>query len=100
MAQRHPSAQWIVFQLAPGGIVAIGCEICRVEARLSLAQADAFTRQHATHQSASPTHLGLGDLVAKAAQPVARALGVPTNCAPCEARKHALNNLAPRVLRK
>lgn len=97
--QRHPAVQWIVFQPVQGG-VHLRCEACGATATLAPSQADAFSRQHAQHRSASPTHLGLGDVVAKVAQPVARMLRRPESCTPCEQRKHALNAVMPAVWRR
>lgn len=57
--------------------------------------ADAFARTHAAHQSASQTHYGLGDLVAKATS----AVGIKP-CAPCQKRQAQLNGMFPQVLRR
>lgn len=97
--KRHPAVPWIVFQPVPGGVT-LRCEVCNATATLTPQQADAFARQHAAHRSASPTHMGLGDVVAKVAQPVARALGRTETCLPCERKKHALNSLVPRAWRR
>lgn len=53
---------------------------------------EAFMSAHQAHQSASPTHMGAGDVVAAAT----KRLGM-TPCSPCEARRRALNQLVPRV---
>jgi len=88
-----------VFRPVPGG-VQLRCEVCGATATLIPSQADEFSRQHAQHRSASPTHMGLGDVVAKVAQPVARMLGRPDTCTPCEKRKQALNAALPAFWRR
>lgn len=77
------------------------CEACgAATTAASPQQADAFSHAHAQHRSASATHLGLGDAVAKVAQPIARVLGRPTSCTPCEARKAGLNRMVPNFWRR
>ncbi len=73
---------------------------CRTEAVLTPEGSRRFIVAHSSHQSQSPTHLGLGDVVAKVAAPVARVLGLPAQCTPCEARKAALNARVPAFWRR
>jgi len=95
--QRHPQVQWIIFQPMAGGWYELRCEACGGQATLHGSRADAFTRAHAQHQSASPTHRGLGDAVAAVAKPLARLMGRPESCLPCEQKRHALNAAVPAV---
>lgn len=95
----HPRVPWIRYA-ARGAGVHVVCVACRTETVTVPADADAFVARHAAHQSASPTHHGLGDLVAKVAAPVARALGLPAQCTPCEARRAAMNARLPAVWRR
>lgn len=59
------------------------------------AELEGFARAHARHQSASPTHMGLGDAVAA----VTRRLGIEP-CAPCEERRYRLNQFVPQLFRR
>ena len=47
-----------------------------------------------------PAYYGAGDLVARVAKPLARAMGRDPNCAPCARRQVALNRMFPRVWRR
>ena len=101
MPIRHPRAQWVLYEVAPQGIM-IACEVCgqrvgplRGSARQQFAAVDQFAAAHQQHVSAAPTHYGAGDLVARAT----KALGIAP-CTPCERRRQALNQMMPRVLRR
>ena len=48
----------------------------------------------------NPRYHGLGDAVARVAQPIAHAIGVDPNCLPCQRRRRKLNGLLPRLWRR
>lgn len=93
---RHPNVSWVLCT-QNGPSWACRCTVCGAAMGQfgSNQAADTFARAHSAHQSASPTHFGLGDLVAKATG----ALGIKP-CSPCEARRRQMNGWAPEVLRK
>jgi hypothetical protein len=97
---QHPNVPWVhCADAGPNTRLRFFC-MCRVcgaemPSYGTPQQADAFAAAHAAHQSASPTHFGLGDLVAKATG----TLGIKP-CTPCEARRRAMNNAFPQVLRR
>ena len=73
------------------------CQVCQMTTEgLSDEQLDAFVDQHTDHQSASTTHMGLGD----AFKATMSAIGFTKKCTPCEARRNALNNAFPAVWRR
>jgi hypothetical protein len=94
-AVQHPNVSWVVCENPAPGVFRCVCQVCNaaMAANASGQAADQFARVHSAHQSASPTHYGLGDLVAK----VTSAVGVKP-CSPCEARRRQMNGWAPRVL--
>ena len=96
-AVAHPNVSWVSCNVLGPGIFQCACTVCgaRMAQAGSNQAADAFARTHAAHQSAAPTHYGLGDLVAKATG----ALGIKP-CSPCEARRRAMNGAFPQVMRR
>lgn len=94
---QHPNVSWITCDAIAGGLFVCRCDVCGVamQGPAPAMQADAFARAHAAHESASPTHYGLGDLAARATS----AIGIKP-CSPCEARRRALNGLMPQVMRR
>ena len=100
MTVTHPNVSWIECHdagpSAPARFLCV-CRVCGAQQQEygSGQAADLFARAHAAHQSASPTHYGLGDLVAKATG----ALGIKP-CSPCEARRRAMNGAFPQVMRR
>lgn len=94
---QHPNVSWILCEQSAPGVFRCVCQVCKaaMQGGGSAQAADAFARTHAAHQSASPTHYGAGDLIAKATG----ALGIKP-CSPCEARRRALNGLLPSVWRR
>lgn len=69
------------------------CDVCGATGEGSEPEIHAFADAHAVHTSSSPTHLGMGDLVAS----MAKALGLGEPCTPCEARRRAMNAVVPHV---
>jgi hypothetical protein len=87
---RHPQAQWISY--APHGQAAqVACDVCRVGGTVPREQVEAFLAQHLQHH-ASVSHYGLGDAVAA----LTKFFGIRP-CTPCEQRRRALNQVAPRL---
>jgi len=98
MQIQHPNVSWVLCGQSIGGSSwQCSCQVCGAQMGSfgSAQAADAFARVHSAHQSASPTHYGLGDLIAKATS----AVGIKP-CSPCEARRRAMNGAFPQVLRK
>jgi len=92
---RHPAVRWILWEQTPQGFLA-RCEVCgAVVHGLEPDGVDAFASAHSAHQSASPRHFGLGDVVAAGT----KALGIQP-CAPCEARRRVLNQAFPKIWRR
>lgn len=93
----HPYVAWVqCAELAPG-VFQCACTVCnaQMQSGAHAEGADRFARVHAEHQSASATHYGAGDLVAKATS----ALGIKP-CTPCEARRRQLNGLLPALWKR
>lgn len=91
----HPDVPWVYVEqveIDPPEYT-IFCQVCGRGGLASAPAADAFLAAHAAHQSASPTHQGMGDVIARAA----KAIGFDTPCTPCEQRRRALNNAVPRM---
>ena len=67
-------------------------------------QTQDFARRHAVCarllRPAPVSYYGAGDLVARVAKPVARAIGRDPNCQPCAQRQAALNRMFPRIWRR
>lgn len=63
-------------------------------------QAQRFVQHHSVCMGAAPGYYGMGDAVAAVAQPVARAVGLDPECAPCKQRQSWLNRLMPRLWRQ
>lgn len=98
MEVRHPNVPWVTCGPSIGGSSWwCKCTVCGADmGQFGSAQAaDMFARVHSAHQSASPTHYGLGDLIAKATS----AVGIKP-CSPCEARRRAMNGAFPQVMRR
>lgn len=92
MEPLDPAVPWVLVQ-NQGSYIHCYCKICGLRAHaVTEHDLDAFMDAHEAHQSASPTHLGAGDVIAAAT----KRLGV-TPCSPCEARRRALNQAIPRV---
>lgn len=90
--QQHPQIPWISFERIGAG-VRVQCRACGGQTGVvTPAAADAFSRQHAEHQSAAAGHYGMGDVIARAT----KAVGIKP-CTPCEARRQKLNQWLPRV---
>lgn len=84
---------------AGGRFFSAYCTVCNDRTTGNARTVQIFETQHAAHQSTASGFGGLGDAVAAVAKPVARAFGKQP-CAPCEARRRKLNELAPRFYRK
>ncbi len=56
--------------------------------------------QFAADRSARQGYMGMGDLVAQIAKPIAGALGMQQNCQPCAARQMAMNQAFPALFRR
>jgi len=94
--QRHPQVKWVVTIPLPGGGMRLACEVCKAQIDAYVQHdADRFVGQHANHQSADPRYYGLGDAVER----VTHALGLQ-RCTPCEERRRAMNQLAPRIWKR
>jgi hypothetical protein len=83
---------WVLVGVQGGAYVA-SCQVCGATAHGGDAAINAFADAHAQHTSPSPTHFGMGDLVAS----TAKMLGLGKPCTPCEQRRQALNNAIPQV---
>lgn len=95
-AQQHPQIPWVLWQRTTTGF-AVHCRACKASAAAGTPEGvDAFAGAHQQHQSASPTHYGAGDLVARAT----KAMGLGKPCTPCEARRAALNARFPQLWRR
>ena len=89
----HPGVPWVEYWRLPRGGFAVRCTRCAAHAGApTLDHVQAFAVQHQEHQRPAPSHLGLGDLVARGTQ----ALGIKP-CAPCKQRQAQLNGLIPRI---
>lgn len=53
---------------------------------------------HGHDRAAASGSMQLGDAVAVAAKPIARALGLPEDCEPCRRRQEFLNNLGSKTV--
>ncbi len=94
-AYPHPNVPWVDWAQTPQGPW-VRCTQCVVGGILAPGQTiDGFAAAHSRCRQPEPTHLGLGDVVARATG----ALGVKP-CAPCKERQAALNRLMPRVWRR
>lgn len=92
MEPLDPAVPWVQVE-DRGAYIRCHCNVCQADVAVRTeAEIDAFMRGHQAHRSASPTHLGAGDLVAAAT----KRLGIQP-CSPCEARRRALNQAMPRV---
>lgn len=95
--QFSPEIPWVEVSRPSAGAVQARCTVCGAQVVASMPAAVAvFATRHQTH-TAPPGFLGLGDLVAKVAKPIAAALGKKP-CSPCEARRNALNHARIRAL--
>ena len=92
---QHPSVSWVQYQPVGDGSFEAWCDACEAGMQGDGYEVDAFAAQHAAHQSPAPGYRGLGDLVASAAG----AFGFES-CEPCEERRIAMNQWAPRVWRR
>lgn len=92
--QRFPGIPWVHFAPRGAGFY-VRCTACRMESVGNGAEMQGFARAHASHQSQSPTHRGLGDAVAA----LTHRMGIEP-CAPCEARRYRLNQLVPQLFRR
>lgn len=91
----HPQVRWVLWQATPQGFV-VRCNVCGQSASAGdPTGVHAFARDHAQHESQSPTHYGAGDAVAA----VTKRLGIEP-CTPCEARRRALNGMFPNLWRR
>ncbi len=93
----HPVVSWVLCQQVAAGVFVCQCTVCgqRMGQASSAAGADQFAELHSAHESASSTHFGLGDFIAKLTGKV----GLKP-CSACERRRRQLNGLAPRVFRR
>jgi hypothetical protein len=82
---------WVLVDARGNGVFDLYCEICG-DGRLQrgAAVASTFAEAHRVHRAPQGS-LRLGDAFAAVAKPVARAFGADPNCAPCEARRRAMN---------
>lgn len=87
-----PDIPWVQVCQAPGVPSQVACHACRVQADVQFQdEVEAFAAAHHVH-TAGPDHVGLGDLIAGVAKPVASLFG-KAPCTPCEARRRAANQL-------
>lgn len=85
---------WILVGVAPGGrSYEAFCQVCHARFGGDEESVNRFADQHANHQSASPTHIGAGDLL----KGLASRLGFTKPCTPCEERRLAMNRAVPHV---
>jgi hypothetical protein len=82
-------------QRIPQGVV-LGCTVCGQQ---FLAQDDWQAHQFQVAH-AGCGYYGAGELVARVAKPIARAIGLDPDCAPCAEREGLLNRLWPRAWRR
>jgi hypothetical protein len=94
MWQRYPGAQNVLYKSSPRGGFDLYDELSGEQAWAPDAGGIRdFALDH-------PAYYGGGDLVAKVAKPVARMLGMPENCSPCQQRQALLNQLFPNLVRR
>lgn len=93
----HPAVPWVTCQQVGPEHFVCRCTVCGQQTgQASRAEgADHFAELHSAHESASSTHFGLGDFIAKLTGKV----GLKP-CSACERRRRQLNGLAPRVFRR
>lgn len=93
----HPHVPWVSCSQIQPGIFICQCSVCgqKMQAPASAQGGDQFADLHSAHESASSTHFGLGDFIAKLTGKV----GLKP-CSACERRRRQLNGLAPRVFRR
>lgn len=70
------------------------CTVCGQHGGGSPGDIHSFASRHSAH-TAPRGFLGLGDVIAKVAKPIAAAFGKKP-CSPCEARRNALNHARVR----
>jgi hypothetical protein len=94
--QPLPDPQWVYVKVVQGAIYC-WCEVCEAQSGPTNDEGlDAFATAHVEHQSASPSHMGLGDAATPLLTQLGKALGIE-HCTPCERRRMALNNMMPSV---
>ncbi len=94
--ERHPSVPWVLVGPSASGGYYVACTVCNESLTAGYAEAvQQFVSDHANHESPSPTHLGLGDVVRR----VTDAAGFQ-HCGGCEKRQHELNQLLPSFWRR
>jgi hypothetical protein len=94
MVPFSPEIPWVLVERGarpyPNDDFEVMCQVCgQAREVYGTELVTAFARAHAEHM-APPGQLGFGDVVARFAKPVARAMG-KAPCTPCEARRHAMN---------
>ena len=93
--QQHPWVEWVGFEPIGRGLYQAQCSACGAAVQGTGDKIDAFAQQHSEHRSQAQGFYGLGDAFAAAAG----AIGAEP-CAPCEARREAMNRWVPRVWRR
>jgi hypothetical protein len=89
-----PDIPWVQVCRGRGPDVFVACQACGEEGSLPAHEAAAFAGAHREH-SAGPDHVGLGDVIAAVAKPIAALFGQEP-CTPCEARRRAANQVRMR----
>jgi hypothetical protein len=102
VSMRKYSAElpWIIVNDAGPYGPEIGCQLCGAIESGPYVNAQIFAAGHEHHERFEAAGRGLGDVVGAIARPIARLLGIDPDCAPCEARRRALNQATPRFLRR
>ncbi len=90
MQRYSPEIPWVlVAESGSPRSARVSCTVCGDGGIVMLPAIGHFAAQHAEHRSPAGT-IGLGDVVASVAKPIAGALGMAP-CTPCEERRRALN---------